>query len=414
MIDKLTNLRRDIVSDGYDEALKIIAEEIPLTIHEYPTGSRVWDWEIPKNWTVKEAWIIADDGRELLNLNDHQLHVMSYSQPVNKRVSHDELLAHLHTREDCPNAVPFEFSYYEPKWGFCVEHNRLNEFDAEYYDVYIDAEFTDGTLKVGECYIPGKGPEIVLISHLCHPCQANDGVSSCVALIELAKRLRTDPKYWWYSHRILFVPETIGTIAYLANNDIKAEYGIAFDMLGNDNRMIVQRSLWGNTQIDKAGEIVMRKYRDAETADYRQVVSNDEKVLNAPGVDIPCIALSRAHCWGLGQMPYHGYHTSYDSVERIYPDLIEEAVEASLEILYALDSNWRPLVANPGLVCLSRSGLWVDWRDNPELNVKQAEILDRLDGRHTVIDLAYGLGLDYNTLFNWLRQMEDSGAIRAV
>jgi len=400
LLHEISAYRRDLISDGYDTALGAIAARLPeLQIHRYPTGSEVWDWTIPPKWECRTAYIARPDGSIIVSTDDHPLHVMSYSTAVDTAISHNELMKHVRSREDCPAGIPFEFSYYEPAWAFCIQHDRLHEFDADEYRVLIDSEFSDGELAIGEVYLPGTlDAEIVLTAHVCHPMQANDDASGCVAMVELVKRLRDTPRK--YGLRFLWLPETIGTIAYLANEQHNIRYAIALDMLGNDNRLVLQHSPFDESLIDKAGVLVCD-----EAEPYRTVVSNDEKVYN--NVGIPAVSISRARCWAKGEVPYYGYHTSLDTAERLHPSLIMDAANRVADLLDMMDSDWYPQRTGQGPICLSKHGLWVDWRQDRQLNLKYADVLDLLDGRLSVLDIAHGLELDYWQLLTWINRMRD-------
>jgi len=253
--------RRDIISDGFDESLEYISKIVPLKIYKIPSGTKCWTWTIPEKWSVKDAFIKDMDGKEILNLKDHPLHIMSYSLPVNKVVDKKELLEHLHSRKDVPDAIPFEFKYYERDWGFCIQHSKLKKINKNKYKVFIDSKFEKGDLKVGEYTIAGKSDEtIILVAHLCHPCQANDDLAGVAVLVDVAKELIKQNNY--YTYKVLFVPETIGSIAYLSQNEqiiSKLKYGIFFEMLGNDNSLALQLSKQGNTKIDRIARYVMKK-----------------------------------------------------------------------------------------------------------------------------------------------------------
>ena len=173
-IKDLYNLRRDLVSDEYDKALEYIGRKIPLKIYSIPSGTECWTWIVPEKWTVKEAYIEAN-GKRILDLKDHPLHVASYSIPVDMIVTKGELLKHLHTNKKRPNAIPFDYKYYVKDWGFCIQYNKLKKFKDKKYHVVIKSSFEKGSIKIGEMIIPGKSNEtIALVAHLCHPAMAND------------------------------------------------------------------------------------------------------------------------------------------------------------------------------------------------------------------------------------------------
>jgi len=410
LVTKLCEYRRDLISGGYDAALELLCEYNPaIKVHEYPTGTQVWDWIIPPKWECSRGWIQTPGGKTLLDTSNHPLHVMSYSLPIEATVGYKELSEHLHTNPAVPSGIPFEYAYYEQAWGFCVQHESLVHFDSAEYKVHIDSEFSEGTLKVGELFLPGTtDEEIVLTAHLCHPFQANDNASGVAALMSIAEKLDTIKHR--YGYRILIVPETIGSIAYLAHNEElipRIKYAIALDMLGTpDTPLVLQHTRQGNTQIDKAAELALLNV-DHEITGFAAVIGNDEKVLNARGVDIPSISLARTECEGI----FYGYHTSIDNPESLNYDAIDRAVDVVIDILRILDTNTTPLCTVKGHPQLSRHGLWVDHRTDKALHQKQMKVLDMLDGRHTLIDIAYALDLDVDVLKLWLDELTMKGLL---
>ena len=244
LIEDLWFKRRDIVSSGYDESLEYISKILPLKIHEIPSGTKCWTWIVPEKWGVSEGYIEDMGGNRILDLKDHPLHVLSYSLPVDTIVTKAELMKHLHTNPKRPGAIPFEFKYYERDWGFCIQHNKLHKITKDRYRVLIKSEFKKGTLKVGDYTVKGESDDIiVLVAHLCHPAMVNDDLTGVAVLVELAKQISQKKNH--YTYKFLLVPETIGSIAYLSQNEHlipKLKYGIFLEMLGNDNNHALQLS----------------------------------------------------------------------------------------------------------------------------------------------------------------------------
>jgi len=190
LINDIWFKRRDIVSDGFDESLEYISKIIPLKIHQISSGTKCWTWIIPEKWSVKEAYIEDLEGNRILDLKNHPLHVISYSLPVNKVVTQEELLRHLHTNPKRPDSIPFEFKYYERDWGFCIQHNRLKELTKDKYRVFINSKLEKGNLKVGDYTIEGETDKtVVLVAHLCHPAQVNDDLTGVAVLVDIAKEM---------------------------------------------------------------------------------------------------------------------------------------------------------------------------------------------------------------------------------
>ena len=398
--------RRDIVSDGFDESLNYISKIIPLKIHKISSGTKCWTWKVPEKWSVKDAYIEDLRGNRLLSLKDHPLHVISYSLPIDKVVSKAELMKHLHTNPGRPDAIPFEFKYYERDWGFCIQHNKLKKLTKDKYKVFIDSKFEKGDLKVGDYTIKGKRKEtIVLIAHLCHPAMANDDLAGVAALVEIAKELRKKKNN--YTYKFLLVPETIGSIAYLSQNENvipELKYGIFLEMLGNDNIHALQLSRRGNTKIDRVARYVMKRKLDSfREGPLGKVVCNDEMIFNGPGVDVPTISVSR--------FPYPEYHTSDDNLDIISKENLIESKNLISEILDILDSDYIPKRKFKGMVFLSGYGLWVDYRTNKKLNENIDQIMLRLEGDKSIFDIAEELDMDYKDVLDYMDKFHKNGLI---
>ena len=409
LIKDLWFKRRDIISDGFDESLKYISKIIPLKIHKIPSGTKCWTWKVPEKWSVKEAYIEDLKGNHLLDLKDHPLHVISYSLPIDKIVTMAELIKHLHTNPARPDAIPFEFKYYERDWGFCIQHNKLKKFNKDKYKVFIDSKFEKGNLEVGDCTIKGKRDEIiVLVAHLCHPAMVNDDLAGVAALIEIAKELAKKKNN--YTYKFLFVPETIGSIAYLSQNETvipKLKYGIFLEMVGNDGMHALQLTRQGNTKIDRVARYVMKqKLENFREGPLGKVVCNDEMVFNGPGVDNPMISISR--------FPYPEYHTSDDNPSIISKKNLEESKNLILEILDILDSDYIPKRKFKGMVFLSGYGLWVDYRTNKKLNENIDQIMFMLEGDKSIFGIAEELDMDYYEVLDYINKFHKKGLIEKI
>jgi len=406
LIQDLWFKRRDIVSDGYDESLQYISKIIPLKIHEIPTGTKCWTWIVPEKWSVEEAYIEDLDGNRILDLKDHPLHVISYSLPIDRVVTKEELMKHLHTNPKRPGAIPFEFKYYERDWGFCIQHNRLKEFTKDKYRVFINSKFEKGTLKVGDYTIEGETDEtIVIMAHLCHPAMVNDDLTGVAVLVDIAKELSKRSNY--YTYKFLLVPETIGSVAYLSQNEDvipKLKYGIFLEMLGNDNIHALQLTRQGNTRLDRiARYVIKRKLTNFREGPFRKIIGNDEMVFNGPGVNVPMISISR--------FPYPEYHTSDDNPGIISEENLIESKNLILEILNILDSDYIPQRKFKGPVFLSGYGLWVDWRVNKKLNENIEQIMLRLEGDKSIFDIAEELDMEFNDVLNYMNKFLEKGLI---
>lgn len=406
LINDLWFKRRDIISDGFSDSLEYISKIIPLKIHKIPTGTKCWTWTVPEKWTIKTAYIEDLNGNKLLDLKDHPLHIVSYSLPIDKVVSKKELLKHLHTDKERPNAIPFEFKYYQRDWGFCIQNNKLKKFTKDKYKVFIDSKFEKGNLEVGDYTIKGKtGKTIVLVAHLCHPAQVNDDLTGVAVLVEVAKTIAKKNNY--YTYKFLFVPETIGSIAYLSQNENiipKLENGIFLEMLGNDNIHSLQLTRQGNTRLDRIARYVMgKKLKNFKENSFRTLVLNDEVAFNGPGVNIPMISISR--------FPYPEYHTSDDNPDIISEQRLKESKNLVLEILRIIDEDYVPKRRFKGPIFLSGYGLWVDWKINQKLNQNLERIMFNLEGDKTIFDIAEELNMDFDDVLSFVNKLKEANLI---
>lgn len=409
VIRDLIDKRRDIISDGFDQALSVIASIVPLKIHQIKTGTKCWTWTVPKKWSVEEAYIDDMKGNRLLDVKSHPLHIMSYSLPIDKVVSREELMTHLYTRPERPDAIPFEFKYYDKNWGFCIQHNRLKNFTDSEYRVRINSRFEDGYLKIGDSTIVGKSEKTVLLmAHLCHPSMANDDLSGVAVLIEIIKTLMSRQNN--YTYKVLFVPETIGSIAYLSQNEeivSSLKCGIFLDILGNNNEHTLQFSRQGNEEIDEIAQYVLEKETSGfSTVPYLKGASNDEKVINGPGINIPMIAINR--------FPYPEYHTSDDNINIIQEAKLMESKAIVEKIINIVDNNYIPKRRFKGPVFLSGYGLWVDKKINRDLNKSIEQIMLRMEGDKRILTIAKEVGLDFWSVWEYVNKFFDKELIDKV
>lgn len=424
VIEELYPLHRTLVSDDMDKALEIIRQYLPektnYTIETYPPKKKVWTWIVPERYVVREAYIETLDGKRIVDFKENPLHLVSYSLPIDTILSWEELKPHLYYSESRPHAIPWEFKYYERSWGFCLSKELFDKLprDAQYH-VKIDSEFltdADKGLKVGVAVIyPEKennlAGEILVSAHVCHPYQANDGLSGVAVAVELINRLIERPlPDKSMGIRFLFGPEQIGCICYLAHHeDLISIFkgGIFIEMAGNNQDILFQHSYQGNHLIDKVTKYVLEKsgvsYREAP---FISEIRNDELVMNGPGVNIPTVSLQR---W-----PYDEYHTSDDNPSIIDDIKMEEMANIIEEIIRIYASNYLPKPTFRGPVFLSGHGLWVDWRKNKKLNENIEQIMARFDGLHTVFDIANEIGIDYWDTRKIIEKFREKGLVEAT
>jgi aminopeptidase-like protein len=361
LAEKLFPINRSITGDGVRETLAAIAGVFPgLVIREVPSGTRVFDWIVPKEWNVKDAWIECPDGRRVAEFKKNNLHLVGYSVPVNKLMTLAELQERLYSLPDQPNAIPYVTSYYEERFGFCMAHGEREKLQEGNYRVFIDSELRDGSLTYGEIIIPGRSEkEIFWSSYICHPSMANNELSGPCIAAYLAKWLSetAGDSVRRFTHRVIFIPETIGAIAYLAKNldSMKKNVIAGFNLtcLGDPGNFSYIASRYGNTLADKAARSVLR-FLDPKYHSYSFLNrGSNERQYNAPGVDLPVCCLARTK---FGNYPE--YHTSRDDMNFITPDALGGSFGLCREIAESLEANGKYRVK---VLCepqLSRRGLY--------------------------------------------------------
>jgi aminopeptidase-like protein/aminoglycoside N3'-acetyltransferase len=415
MVSSLWRLPRDIVSDGYDAALRALSKQLPMTIHEYPSGSECWTWIVPEKWTCHEAWLETMDGRRLFSYADHPLHVVSYSLPFEGVVSRDELFRHLHVHPKEPEAIPFIFKYYERDWGLCCNRRLKESLTDDRYRVVIRTDFSYGTLKVGEVVAPGESDEaIYLCSHLCHPAMFNDDLSGVVVGMDVMRRLLQRP-IRRYTYRYLIVPETIGGVAYLAHNEAlvpRMKGGLFLEMLGLDQPHALQLSFGGSTELDELWSLVL-KGRDPYgwTGAFRTVIGNDERQFNGPGVRVPMLSLSRVLPPTSPDWPYRQYHSSLDNPSLGSIRRLEESRDLVLSMIDALEENSVPVNRFKGEAFCSRYGLFVDGYSNPQGHRAFFDILFLIDGTRSVARIARECGITFDAARGVLDELARHGLV---
>lgn len=416
IVRTLAPLRRDIVSDGYDAALEALAGLVPMQVHEYPTGTECFSWIVPEKWTCREAWLETLDGRRLFSYDDHPLHVVSYSLPFEDEVSRETLFEHLHVHERLPDAIPFVFKYYERDWGLCCSQRMRERLNDARYRVAIRTEFSYGTLKVGEVVIPGRTDDtIVLCAHLCHPGQAVDDLSGVAVGIGVVRELLRRRTAMRYTYRLLILPETIGSLAYLSHNEAlipRMKGGLFLEMLALGNPHVLQLSYAGDTAIDACfAAAVESADTDNWTAKYRTLPGNDERQFNAPGVRVPMLSLLQVRRPGSPDYPYREYHSSHDTAELVTNRRLETSRDLVLKMIDALEADRVPVNRFKGEICCSRYGLHVDWFSAPEAHQAFWRILDAVDGTRSVAQIARLASTRVETVMTVLDRLEQHGLI---
>lgn len=336
---ELFPLDRSLTGDGVRRTLAVLKRELPeMTVHEVPSGTEVFDWTVPKEWAVRQAYIEDEKGNRIIDYKDLNLHVMGYSTPVDRWVDLEELKKYIYVQKGQPDAVPYVTSYYVQRYGFCMSEKQKDALLPGRYHMVIDSELFDGSLTYGELMIPGKEEKEILIStYVCHPSMANNELSGPVLAVALAKKIaaQTNRKY---TYRFIWIPETIGSITYLSEH---FEYmkkntaaGFVLSCVGDDRTFSYVPSRDGNTLADRAARNVLSFYYP----EYKRYTyldrGSDERQYNAPGIDLPVCVVCRSK---YGEYPE--YHTSLDDINFISPEGLQGAYEVYERILNVLEYN---------------------------------------------------------------------------
>jgi aminopeptidase-like protein len=399
LISELYPICRSITGNGFRETLKIIKQHISLEVDEVPTGTRVFDWTVPQEWNIKDAYIKNAKGQKIIDFHNLNLHVVNYSIPVHKKVSFQELEAHLFTLPDHPDWIPYRTSYYKETWGFCLSHKQYLELQDEEYEVCIDSSLEPGHLAYGEYFIPGERSDEVLIScHACHPSLCNDNLSGIAIAVFLAKHLsQLAPRY---SYRFLFIPGTIGSITWLALNEAKVtqiKHGLVLTCLGDAGNFTYKKSRRGDAEIDKIVAYVLKNFTNQyEIIDFFPY-GYDERQYCSPGFNLAVGCFMRSPH---GTFPE--YHTSADNLNFVQPQYLADSFYECLLILHTLDNNKVYLNQNPKCEPqLGKRGLYRAIGGQKDSGLNEMAILWVLnlsDGNHTLLDIAERSGMPFDVI----------------
>lgn len=403
---------RSITGPGVRQTLDRLRRRIDLTVTEVPSGTSVFDWTVPREWRLHEAWIADASGRRVVDVARHSLHVVGYSTPVHAHMPLAELKRHVHTLPDQPQVIPYRTSYYTETWGFCMTHAELEALPDGAYEVRIDSAFVDGSLTYAEHLHRGRtDDEILLTTHVCHPSMANDNCSGIALLTLLADRLRGIETH--YTYRFLFAPGTIGAITWLARNEDRLgriRHGLVLSGVGDGGPFTYKKSRRGDTAIDRAMAHVVRHAEPAGQVIDFFPYGYDERQYCSPGFDLPMGSFQRSP---FGSYPE--YHTSADDLSFIRPEHMAESWRAVTAALDVLESDDLPLNLFPKCEPqLGRRGLYTAIGGDPGAPARSMAmlwVLNLADGRNTLLDIAERAGLPFAVVAGTARLLADHGLV---
>lgn len=387
--EDLFPINRSLTGPGVRQTLSYLQDLLPeLQLHEVPTGYKAFDWEVPREWTIDEAWIENEAGERIVDYKDHNLHLVGYSIPVDRWMSRDELDKHLHSLPEQPDAIPYVTSYYKERWGFCISQNLRDNLPDGNYRAVIKSELKQGVLNYADLVVPGESEEEILFStYICHPSMANNELSGPVLAAALAQ-YTAGLKNRRYTYRFVFVPETIGAIVYIHRNlemlrkNVKAGYILT--CVGDERNWSYMPSRNGDTLADKTARYMLEEMEKEYTVYSFLQRASDERQYCSPGVDLPVCSVMRSK-----YLTYPEYHTSLDNLELVTPRGLQESWEFYKSCIDLLELNFRPRLVVRCEPQLGKRGLYssITKKGVGEDVRNMRNILAYCDGTNDLIDL---------------------------
>tara|TARA_R110000824_G_scaffold58399_1_gene157925 strand:- start:103 stop:1398 length:1296 start_codon:yes stop_codon:yes gene_type:complete len=421
LCDRLFPICRSITGNGNRKTLQIIQDNVPceISVHEVPTGYQAYDWEIPQEWSINDAYILDPSGNKIVDFKDSNLHVVNYSAPVHQKITLEELQEHLYSAPGYPDAIPYVTSYYNRRWGFCLEHEKREKLQDGEYTVFIDSELKDGSLTYGEVIIPGEtNEEVFLTTYICHPSMANNECSGPAVVTYLIKWLLEQNRR--YTYRVVFAPETIGAITYISKNydTLKENIIAGFNVtcIGDNNNYSFMPSRLGGTLTDKVAKHVLDNFTDSYNEYSFLQKGSDERQYCHPNVDLPLVTIMRSK-YGT----YPEYHTSKDNMDFISPEGLFGGYNIVKSCIEALESNY---VYKSAVICepkLSKRNMvpkdWHKRRTGGDQKsrydlINMMNALFYCDGNHDVVDVANVLSIDFRQCMEYIDALRDNKIIK--
>ena len=413
LVGELYPICRSITGDGVRQTLAKINERIPLEVVEVPTGTPVLDWTIPREWNIRDAYVKNGSGERVIDFRAHNLHVVSYSTPISAKMPLAELRPHLHSLPDQPDLIPYRTSYYKESWGFCVAHEVVQSLRDGDYEVCIDTTLAPGNLTYGECVVRGASDDEVLVScHVCHPSLADDNLSGIAVAVELARRLAEHPRRLTW--RFLFIPGTIGSIAWLARHDgdlKRIKHGLVLSCVGDPGAFTYKKSRRGDAPIDRAVAHVLRH----SGASHRVIdffpYGYDERQYCAPGFDLPVGCFMRSQH---GTFPE--YHTSADDLTFVTPQSLEQSFEMLWSVGQVIERDRVCVNLSPkGEPQLGKRGLYEGLSgtaDRRQYELALLWVLNQSDGSHSLLDIANRAAMPFEIIARAADSLTRAGLLK--
>ncbi len=414
LVRRMFPICRSITGNGVRETLKIIQEHIPIKIHEVPTGTKVFDWMVPKEWNIRDAYVMDEKGHKIIDFKKNNLHIIGYSAPVNKVVSLADLQEHLYSLPDQPEAVPYVTSYYKERWGFCIAHKDRERLKEGEYKVFVDSELKDGSLTYGELIISGESEKEVFFStYMFHPSMANNELSGPAVTTFLTKWILSKQRR--YTYRIIFIPETIGSIAYLSKNlkvmkkNVIAGFNVS--CVGDNKVYSYLPTKKSDTYVDKVAlNVLSFKHPDFIKWSFLDRAS-DERQYNAPGVDLPVCSVMRSK-----YASYPEYHTSLDNLDFISLEGLAGAYDVLKECLRLIEEDRKYKINCLGEPQLGRRGLYSTISTKLSTNEEKGMLnfIAYADGENDLIDISNRVNVPVWELYPIIEKLKQADLLSVM
>lgn len=413
LVSELYPICRSITGEGVRQTLARVRDHIPLEVREVPSGTQVFDWTVPEEWNIRDAYIKNEAGERVVDFRACNLHVVSYSEPIHRKMSLADLRPRLITLPDQPDLVPYRTSYYNRTWGFCLSQRQLDALPEGQYEVFIDSDFSQGHLTYGEYVVPGASSDEILIScHVCHPSLANDNLSGIALATFLARQVEATAHRFTY--RFLFIPGTIGSITWLAHNENRVDrirHGLVLSCVGDGGGPTYKRSRRGNAAVDRAVEHVLKHCGRVAVLEDFSPYGYDERQYCSPAFNLPVGLFERSQ---YGKFPE--YHNSADNLGFVRAEYLEESYRMVVGVLEILENDAAFLNTMPKCEPqLGKRGLYSAIGGDKDAARKQMAmlwVLNLSDGTHSLLDIAERAGIPFHTLFETTALLERNGLLR--
>ncbi|GMU68317.1 MAG: peptidase M28 [Rhodanobacteraceae bacterium] len=405
---------RSITGGGVRESLRLIGRRIPLQLQEVRSGSRIFDWEVPLEWNIEDAYVKDSDGRKVVDFGRHNLHIVSYSEPVAQSMALAQLRRNLHTHRSNPEWIPYRTSYYQRNWGFCMRGRDYDQLREGRYEIRIASSLQPGSLTYGEFVLPGHSrEEVLLFTHVCHPSLANDNTTGMAIATWLATWLAQEPRR--FSYRIVFAPGTIGSLCWLKHHErrlARIRHGLVLGLLGDRGALTYKRSRRGDADIDRIVEYALGSLDPQARTIPFEPYGYDERQLCSPGFNLPVGRLTRSVNDG-----YPEYHSSADDLDLISPQQLAASFAACRRICEVIEADRRYINLSPkGEPRLGKRGLYGSIGGNSPVVREHAMLwlLNQSDGTKSVLDVAQRSGHSFDTIAQAATDLEKAALLREI